>query len=142
MLLRHGLKARGLEFRLYYPKPRSAASAATDKYAENRITFRPHFYFGETNQEIDFVFFLNGLPVVALELKHEKNQTVYDANPRFRHRLSSDPASRRRPCLDGWFRSLRSIGDLHPLNAYHYSTHQARWLTTAPAPRFKCGGAP
>src|SRR5580704_9524401 len=28
------------------------------------------------------------------------------------------------PCLDGWFRSLRSMGDLHPLNAYHYSTHQ------------------
>src|ERR1700677_282899 len=30
------------------------------------------------------------------------------------------------PCLDGWFRSLRSIGDLHPLNAHHYSTHQAK----------------
>src|ERR1700686_5327508 len=29
------------------------------------------------------------------------------------------------PCLDGWFRSLRSIGDSHPLNAHHYSTHQA-----------------
>ena len=32
MLLRHGLKVRGLEFRLFYPKPRSAASAAA---AEN-----------------------------------------------------------------------------------------------------------
>src|SRR5437667_7256880 len=30
------------------------------------------------------------------------------------------------PCLDGWFRSLRSIGDSHPLNATSYSTHQAR----------------
>jgi len=83
MLLRHGLKVRGLEFRLYYPKPRSAESAAAKKYAENRITFRPHFYFGETNQEIDFVFFLNGLPIVALELKHEKNQTVHDAVTQF-----------------------------------------------------------
>ncbi len=72
MILRHGLKVRGLEFRLFYPKPRSAESAAAKKYGENRITFRPHFYFGETNQEIDFVFFLNGLPIVALELKHEK----------------------------------------------------------------------
>ena len=26
ILLRHGLKVRGLEFRLFYPKPRSAAS--------------------------------------------------------------------------------------------------------------------
>lgn len=46
MLLRHGLKVRGLEFRLFYPEPRSAASAGADKYAQNRITFRPHFYFG------------------------------------------------------------------------------------------------
>ena len=83
MLLRHGLKVRGLEFRLFYSKPRSAESAAAKKYAENRITFRPHFYFGETNKEIDFVFFLNGLPIVALELKHEKNQTVHDAVTQF-----------------------------------------------------------
>jgi type I restriction enzyme R subunit len=79
MLLRHGLKVRGLEFRLFYPKPRSTESAATTKHAENRITFRPHFYFGETNKEIDFVFFLNGLPIVNLELKHEANQNVHDA---------------------------------------------------------------
>jgi type I restriction enzyme, R subunit len=83
MLLRHGLKVRGLELRLYYPKPRSAESAAATKHGENHITFRPHFYFGETNQEIDFVFFLNGLPIVALELKHEKNQTVHDAVAQF-----------------------------------------------------------
>jgi type I site-specific restriction-modification system R (restriction) subunit len=83
MLLRHGLKVRGLGFRLFYPKPRSAESAAAVKHCENRITFRPHLYFGETNQEIDFVFFLNGLPIVALELKHEKNQTVHDAVAQF-----------------------------------------------------------
>jgi type I restriction enzyme R subunit len=79
MILRHGLKVRGLELRLYYPKPRSTESAAVKKHGENRITLRPHFYFGETNQEIDFVFFLNGLPIVALEVKHEKNQNVHDA---------------------------------------------------------------
>jgi type I restriction enzyme R subunit len=83
MLLRHGLKVRGLEFHLFYPKPRSAESAAVKKHGENRITFRPHFYFGDTNEEIDFVFFLNGLPIVALELKHEKNQTVHDAVAQF-----------------------------------------------------------
>ncbi len=86
MLLRHGLKVRGMEFRLFYPKPRSAASAATEKHAQNRITFRPHFYFGETNQEIDFVLYLNGLPIVALELKHEANQNVHDAVAQFAKR--------------------------------------------------------
>ncbi len=86
MLMRHGLKVRGLEFRLFYPKPRSAASAAAEKFAQNRITFRPHFYFGETNQEIDFVIYLNGLPIVALELKHEANQNVHDAVAQFAKR--------------------------------------------------------
>jgi len=83
MILRHRLKVRGLEFHLYYPKPRSTESTAAKKHGENRITFRPHFYFGETNQEIDFVFFLNGLPIVALEVKHEKNQNVHDAVAQF-----------------------------------------------------------
>ena len=83
MLFRHGLKVRGHEFRLFYPKPRSSESVANALYSENRITYRPHFYFGETNQEIDFVLFLNGLPIVALEVKHEKNQTVHDAVAQF-----------------------------------------------------------
>lgn len=88
MLLRHGLQVRGLKFQLYYSKPRSAESAGVKGYAENRITFRPHFYFGaaipgEKQWEIDFAFFLNGLPIVALELKHEANQTVHDAVAQF-----------------------------------------------------------
>ena len=83
MLFRDGLKVRGLNFRLFYPKPRSAAGAGVEGYAENRITFRPHFYFGEGHHEIDFVFFLNGLPIVVLELKHEKNQNVHHAVAQF-----------------------------------------------------------
>src|SRR6266536_879896 len=77
MLIRHGLKVRGLEFRLYYPKPRSEESVATKLYEKNRITIRPHFYFGVANQEIDLVLYLNGLPIITLEFKHEKNQTVH-----------------------------------------------------------------
>lgn len=89
LLLRAGLKVRGIEFRLFYPKPRSRESAASKKYSDNRITFRPHFYFGDTNQEIDFVFFLNGLPIVALEVKHERNQNVHDAVAQFAAREHS-----------------------------------------------------
>ena len=86
MLFRHGLPVRGLKFQLYYSKPRSAESAGVKGYAENRITFRPHFYFGDANQEIDFVLYLNGLPIVALELKHEANQNVHDAVSQFTKR--------------------------------------------------------
>src|SRR5262249_41616147 len=83
LLLRHGLQVRGLEFRLYYPEPRSSESVASKLYDKNRITFRPHFYFGDNNQEIYLVLFLNGLPIMGLELKHEKNQNVHDAVAQF-----------------------------------------------------------
>ena len=96
MLFRQGLKVRGLEFRLFYPKPRSVASAAAAKYTQNRVTFRPHFYFGDANHEIDFVFYLNGLPIVALELKHEANQNVEHAVAQFvardhKHKIFQHP---------------------------------------------------
>lgn len=71
MLLRHGLMVRGQSFRLYYPQPRSAQSAAAPHYARNRLAFRPNFRFGPRHEEIDLVLFLNGLPIVLLELKHE-----------------------------------------------------------------------
>jgi type I restriction enzyme R subunit len=86
LIMRQHLRVRGLDFHLYYPRPRSVASVATPLYAKNRLTFRPHFYFGATNQEIDFVFFLNGLPIVALEVKHERNQTVHDAVAQYTQR--------------------------------------------------------
>lgn len=89
IVLRNKLKVRGVEFHLFYPKPRSSESAAISKYEENRITFRPHFYFGEANNEIDFVLFLNGLPIVTLEVKHEKNQVVHDAVAQFASRDQS-----------------------------------------------------
>jgi type I restriction enzyme, R subunit len=89
LIIRNGLKVRNHELKLYYPKPRSSDSVANEYYSKNRITFRPHFYFGETNQEIDFVLFLNGLPIVTLELKHEKNQTVHDAVTQYSQRNQS-----------------------------------------------------
>ena len=45
VLLRHGLMVRGLSFRLYYPRPRSAQSAATPHYERNRLAFCPNFRF-------------------------------------------------------------------------------------------------
>jgi type I restriction enzyme R subunit len=86
MIFRNGLQVRSQKFLLYYPKPRSSESVAGKLYNENRISFRPHFYFGKTNQEIDFIIYLNGLPIVAVELKHEANQNVHDAVAQFTKR--------------------------------------------------------
>ncbi len=136
MLFRDGLPVRGLKLQLYFPKPRSAESARAKGYAENRITFRPHFYFGDTNQEIDFVFYLNGLPIVALELKHEKNQNVHDAVSQFtqrdhRHRIfqhpflylaadTSDAMAATDPCREENFRWHNMGLSNTPTNADEY----------------------
>src|SRR5204863_1590465 len=54
------------------------------------------------------------------------------SHPRFRHQLSSDPASRRAPLLRRMVPVITVHKGLPPLNAHHYSTHQARM----PVPRF------
>ncbi|MCK6619730.1 MAG: type I restriction endonuclease subunit R [Calditrichaceae bacterium] len=89
-IIRTGLAVRGNDFKLYFPRPRSSESVANKLYAENRVTFRPSLYFGPNNFEIDFVFFLNGLPIITLEVKHEKNQNVHDAVAQYVARDHSD----------------------------------------------------
>lgn len=89
MIIRHGLKVRGLEFKLYYPKPRSSESIANLHYKENRLTIKPELKI-KGEKRPDFVFFLNGLPIITMELKHEKNQTVHDAVKQYSERDHSD----------------------------------------------------
>ena len=88
-LIRHGLPVRGLTFRLYYPKPRSSESVASQYYVENHISFRPELVI-KSEKRPDFVLFLNGLPIIVIELKHEKNQTVHDAVSQYAKRDHSD----------------------------------------------------
>lgn len=77
-LIRHGLDVRGNKFYLYFPKPRSLESSANQGYNENRISFKPELII-KSEKRPDFVIFLNGLPIIVLEVKHEKNQNVHDA---------------------------------------------------------------
>ncbi|MBW2157776.1 MAG: type I restriction endonuclease subunit R [Deltaproteobacteria bacterium] len=89
LIIRHGLTVRGLEFKLYYPKPRSSESVANQHYRENRITFIPELII-KGGKRPDFGIFLNGLPIMTMELKHEKNQTVHDAVKQYADRDHSD----------------------------------------------------
>lgn len=77
-IIRTGLTVRGHDFKLYFPKPRSSESVANELYSENRITFVPELVIKGAMRP-DFSFFLNGLPIVTMELKHEKNQNLHDA---------------------------------------------------------------
>jgi type I restriction enzyme, R subunit len=89
MIIRNGLKVRGLEFKLYYPKPRSSESVANLHYEQNRLTIKPELFIKDAKRP-DLVFFLNGLPIITMELKHEKNQTVHDAVRQYVARDQSD----------------------------------------------------
>ena len=89
LIIRHGLTVRGLEFKLYYPKPRSSESIANRHYSENRIAFIPELII-KGSKRPDFGIFLNGLPIITIELKHEKNQTVHDAVKQYADRDHSD----------------------------------------------------
>jgi type I restriction enzyme R subunit len=99
LILRGQLDVRGHKLHLYFPPPRSSASVAHEGHAHNEVSFRHHFYFGPAGkppEEIDFVLFLNGLPIAAVELKHDKNQNVHHAVAQFTnrdhtHRIFSHP---------------------------------------------------
>ena len=88
-IIRSGLTVRGHDFKLYFPRPRSSESAANELYGENRITFKPELVISEAKRP-DFAFFLNGLPIITMELKHEKNQNVHDAVTQYTDRDHSD----------------------------------------------------
>lgn len=88
-IIRSGLSVRGHDLKLYFPKPRSSESVANELYAENRITFIPELVI-KGGKRPDFGFFLNGLPIVTMELKHEKNQNVHDAVAQYVARDHSD----------------------------------------------------
>jgi type I restriction enzyme R subunit len=89
VIIRHGLKVRGLEFKLYYPKPRSSESAAILGYEQNRLYFKDELVIKQGKRP-DFTIFLNGLPIITMEVKHEKNQTVHDAVKQYVERDHSD----------------------------------------------------
>lgn len=89
LIIRNGLTVHGVEFKLYYPKPRSSESIANMHYRENRITFIPELVI-KGGKRPDFGIFLNGLPIITIELKHEKNQTVHDAVKQYADRDHSD----------------------------------------------------
>ena len=88
-VIKNGLMVRGLRFHLYYPEPRSEQSVAARYVDQNRICFREELVI-KKGKRPDFVLFLNGLPIITLELKHEKNQTVHDAVAQYADRDHRD----------------------------------------------------
>jgi len=92
-VLRHGFKHRGITFRVCYFKPESHLNkTANDLYGRNICNcVRQWYYSAENRNSVDMVLVLNGIPIVALELKNQytgqtvdnaKRQWMYDRDPR------------------------------------------------------------
>ena len=89
LIIRNGLTVQGEHFQLFFPKPRSCESIANQHWLQNRIQLKSELVIKEVKRP-DVVVFLNGLPIVVIELKHDKNQTVHDAVKQFNDRNHDD----------------------------------------------------
>jgi type I restriction enzyme, R subunit len=82
LIMRDGLTVRGARFELYKPKPRSNTDQSqAENYAKNIFAFKKEYRYNPLTQErIDLVIWLNGLPIIVIELKHEdEGQNCEDA---------------------------------------------------------------
>ena len=72
-LLRHQFKDRGMKFHLCYFKPElSYNKEAVELYDQNILTCVRQLRYSLSNENsIDIVLFLNGIPVVSMELKNQ-----------------------------------------------------------------------
>ena len=71
--MREGIKTRGCNFDLLYFQPKSGLNEdSRELYLKNRFTVvRQLHYSIQNNNSIDMVLFLNGVPLVTLELKNQ-----------------------------------------------------------------------
>ena len=102
-VLRHGFKHRGIEFRVCYFKPESTLNdVAVKHYGQNICQcIRQWRYSGQNSNSVDMMLAVNGIPVVAIELKNQltgqsvdnaKRQWMFDRDPkepafRLNHRI-------------------------------------------------------
>src|SRR5699024_2488419 len=83
---RHGIKDRGVSLKLVYNKPPSKLNKMLIQNYENNIftVSRQVYYSSKHNNSLDTVLFINGLPVVIMELKNPlTGQNVEDAERQF-----------------------------------------------------------
>jgi type I restriction enzyme R subunit len=81
-VLRKGVKDLDLNVKLYYKTPSSTLSQkATNLYKQNVFSITRQLYYSEKNKNsLDMAIFINGLPVMTLELKNQwTGQTVKNA---------------------------------------------------------------
>lgn len=86
--LRHGISDRGVKLRLVYNKPPSTLNKLLmENYEKNIFTVSRQVYYSANNKNsLDMVLFLNGFPIVVMELKNPlTGQTYEDAEKQLKY---------------------------------------------------------
>ena len=86
-VLRNGVKDRGCYFDLTYFQPSSGMNPDQQRfYAQNRFSLIRQLHYSQRNEKsLDMALFLNGLPLVTMELKNSlTGQVVADAEKQYR----------------------------------------------------------
>ncbi|MDO4543156.1 MAG: DEAD/DEAH box helicase family protein [Clostridia bacterium] len=92
-VLRYGFKHRGIAFRVCYFKPESELNDLATKHYQQNVCqcIRQWHYSEQNNNTIDMVLAINGIPVIAIELKNQltgqsvddaRKQWAYNRNPK------------------------------------------------------------
>lgn len=87
-VLRKGIKDRGCHFSLVYFEPKSGLNPEhQDLFQKNRFTcIRQVHYSTKNENSLDMVLFINGLPIVTMELKNQlTGQTIVDSEKQYKY---------------------------------------------------------
>ena len=102
-VLRKGVKDRGCDFNLTYFRPSSGMNPDHQRlYAQNRFSLIRQLKYSEKSEKsLDMTLFLNGLPLVTMELKNSLTGQVFtDAEKQYRRdRDPREPLFRFKRCL-------------------------------------------
>jgi type I restriction enzyme, R subunit len=100
--LRDRVKDRGIHLNLAYFQPRSGLNPEHQRLHEtNRFSVVRQLKFSKKNEDsIDVVLFLNGIPLVTMELKNElTGQNITHSQEQYRRRDSKEPIFRFKRCM-------------------------------------------
>ena len=102
-VLRKGVRDRGCHFNLTYFRPSSGMNPDHQRfYAQNRFSLIRQLHYSQRNEKsLDMTLFLNGLPLVTMELKNSlTGQVLTDAEKQYRtDRDPREPLFQFKRCL-------------------------------------------
>ncbi len=122
-ILRNGFSHLSAKFAMCQFRPETGLNdAVLDAYDANRVRIMRQVHFSTQDQRsIDLVAFVNGLPVLTIELKTDFTQTVHDAMRQYK-------TDRKPRGGDGHVEPLLSFG--HRALVHFAASNDEVWMTT------------